>query len=98
MRGPDRVRAAEPGRGPQHRDQPVPVPRPQQHRRGPPDLRRPTPTHCPDPARGMITTTSSQVRPTIHDLAAALASPRSTLLVRPAVVTKGGPVLMLHVG
>src|SRR4051812_31162559 len=26
------------------------------------------------------------------------ASPRSTLLVRPAVVTRGGPVLMLHVG
>jgi len=26
------------------------------------------------------------------------ASPRSALLVRPAVVTKGGPALMLHVG
>src|SRR3954468_16361597 len=26
------------------------------------------------------------------------AAPRSTLLVRPAVVTRGGPVLMLHVG
>src|SRR3954468_12523887 len=26
------------------------------------------------------------------------ASPRSALLVRPTVVTKGGPALMLHVG
>jgi hypothetical protein len=51
------------------------------------------------PRRSLSSLASLQLKGLYDDFDAALgASPRSRLLVRPAVVTRGGPVLMLHAG